>query len=344
MGRSRDVCVEPHKLRPLIVWVAGVFSQMFIVLVISEVFKQRNNSQEDKAERVNDDDSELGSQQLTEDEEALFDYQQLGGSGRDDPEKNEEPAWARWNLIPDLDAMLEREEREQRMSGLEMEQDKSCTRITNLVLLTAKTLGNGLVIFKIVSIWTVFVLDMITFTTERKRDRGDSWHNYMCLGEILLTSSNCKTIFISFLPAVVDLGVRRSQSSWVRTCYLWTLFISILFYVPVIITHLIPSLVFYIWVILSLMLAFACAHHICVRLGYEKVRTEKIFWFRNPLGILYIYSVMCIPSLIMLYWYSEKFGYIGSVLHVFALRNWEKYWARVMRDRQTMMQFITAIF
>ena len=178
-------------------------------------------------------------------------------------------------------------------------------------------------------------------------------NNYNCYAQILISSSNFKTIFISLLIFLLLLSLGTDQFKYalkrdlVNKEMLYTYLIFVVPYIPIIITHILTGFVMYIWYLagmLGFILLFYC-HALKTVKNVEKTVREKDVIIVISLGItfLLVYFLILTTSEMMCYFYQND-EYTGSFRNVFTQRKSKLYFESTFQNFKQVCQFVTYLF
>lgn len=219
-----------------------------------------------------------------------------------------------------------------------------------------------LIIYQIISILSVFILDIIDISNKINDNNFSSFDNYNCMSQILIYSSNFKTILINLLIFIL-LGTINSQT---RTDYFWpyisksTLYIVILLTIPyltVICTHFIIGLFVYIWYFIGLLiveLAFAAFIYFII-LGINTcANTRQYEWTLNVIIATYLLSLLyfyILTTSISMCHFWDTYKYIDSFKATFIERHSNQYFDNLYENTQdeinnvrNIWRFLTYLF
>ena len=230
-------------------------------------------------------------------------------------------------------------------------------------------------LWQTVSVAAILVLDIWHFMDYKKtHSTSPRWSHYNCYVEIIVNSSNFKTIttYLMFYNSIfADSDLQKETLSKIFSGLVSIFCFMIL---PIGITHWIPSVVCFCWIVLCAAVIYAIFYGILYLCLVKKVRGRRIYSCMFGLGdfkdletiidesdgnmdkivdgivskaplflILMISFVFVIPILSQCYWYQGKLSYIGAFIQVITERSVQEYLANITNEFSTFLRFLATI-
>jgi len=291
------------------------------------------------------------------------------------------------------------DEEQARERALKIEQDSNSKHITPPTPSQRRrfclNVSNALIIWQCLSLWYIFISDIVLFARWRQQHRNESnWAKYNCLAEILFNSANFKTFLMIFavsnqlrwgptwdaISTAVGIGLCcPALAVCIIVCWFMVGGIPFLWYIPVSITHLVPAVACYCWIVIATSFVVRCSMfcwnrarpifikhkndnememenyspmekgNVAESIVAESINTEQsawaqIEWDLTPLKWTAVMICMMVIVFSLCYWWSGEYEYMDSVRIVMTERKTVEYLSNVLNDLTSFAPFLCTVF